>query len=83
MPKTRLRLVKAKQSMAKKTTYLPRGQRILNTIFISLVRLGVVPGAHLISVSGRKSGVMHTTPVYVLKHQGSVGLSQVLSRPTG
>ncbi len=56
--------------MAKKASYLPRRQRLLNTIFIRLVRLGIVPGAHLISVPGRKSGVMRTTPVFVLRHDG-------------
>ena len=56
--------------MTKNASYLPRGQRFLNAIFMRLVRLGIVPGGHLISVSGRKSGVMRTTPVFVLKHEG-------------
>ena len=30
----------------------------------------MIPGAHLIRVPGRKSGVMHTTPIFVLKHEG-------------
>jgi deazaflavin-dependent oxidoreductase (nitroreductase family) len=56
--------------MTKNASYLPRGQRFLNTIFTRLVRLGIIPGAHLISVPGRKSGVMRTTPVFVLKQEG-------------
>ena len=56
--------------MTKNTSYLPRSQRFLNTIFTRLVLWGIVPGAHLISVPGRKSGVMHITPVFVLKHAG-------------
>jgi hypothetical protein len=56
--------------MTKQTSYLPRGQRLLNTIFARFVRWGIIPGAHLISVPGRKSGIMRTTPVFVLKHEG-------------
>jgi len=33
---------------------------MIQTAFIRLVRLGIVPGAPLISEPGRKSGVMHT-----------------------
>jgi deazaflavin-dependent oxidoreductase (nitroreductase family) len=54
--------------MTKKASYLPRGQRVMNAIFSTFVRLGLIPGAHLLSVRGRKSGVMRTTPVFVLKH---------------
>ena len=56
--------------MTKNATYLPRGQRVLNTIFTRMVLMGMIPGAHLIRVLGRKSGIMHTTPVFVLKHEG-------------
>lgn len=56
--------------MAKKASYLPRSQRIMNAIFSRMVRMGLIPGAHLISVPGRKSGVMRTTPVFVLRHEG-------------
>ncbi|HAE84639.1 MAG TPA: deazaflavin-dependent nitroreductase [Ktedonobacter sp.] len=56
--------------MTKKASSLPRGQRIMNTIFMRMVRVGLIPGAHLISVPGRKSGVMRTTPVFVLRHEG-------------
>lgn len=55
--------------MTKKATYLPRGQRLVNAIFSAMVRLGLIPGAHLLSVRGRKSGVMRTTPIFVLKHE--------------
>ncbi len=54
-----------------KTSTLPRGQRVMNAVFSRLVRLGWLPGAHLLSVRGRKSGLMRTTPVFVLKHAGS------------
>jgi hypothetical protein len=56
--------------MTGKISYLPRGQRLLNTIFTRMVLLGIIPGAHLIRVPGRKSGIMHTTPIFVLKHEG-------------
>ncbi len=56
--------------MTKKATYLPRGQRIMNTIFSAMVHLGLIPGAHLLSVRGRKSGMMHTTPIFLLKYEG-------------
>src|SRR5215468_7309590 len=53
-----------------KVSYLPRGQRIMNAIFSRMVRMGLIPGANLLSVPGRKSGVMRTTPVFVLKYEG-------------
>jgi len=56
--------------MTKNASYLSRGQRILNTIFTRMVLMGIIPGAHLIRVPGRKSGVMHTTPIFVLKYEG-------------
>lgn len=56
--------------MTKKVSSLPRGQRIMNAIFSRMVRMGLIPGAHLISVPGRKSGIMRTTPVFVLRHEG-------------
>lgn len=56
--------------MVKKVSYLPPGQRMLNAVFSCLVRVGVIPGAHLVSVPGRKSGVMRTTPVFVLRYEG-------------
>jgi deazaflavin-dependent oxidoreductase (nitroreductase family) len=46
------------------------GQRILNAVFGTMVRLGMIPGAHLLSVPGRKSGTMRTTPIYVLRYEG-------------
>lgn len=55
--------------MPKKASYLPRGQRLMNAIFATMVRLGMIPGAHLMSVPGRKSGKMRTTPLYVLRHE--------------
>jgi hypothetical protein len=54
----------------KKASYLPRGQRVVNAIFGTLVRLGMIPGAHVVSVPGRKSGKMQTIPLYVLRHGG-------------
>jgi tetrahydromethanopterin S-methyltransferase subunit A len=56
--------------MAKKVSYLPRGQRLMNTIFGSMVRLGLIPGAHLMSVPGRKSGKIQTIPLFVLHYEG-------------
>lgn len=56
--------------MPKKPSYLPRGQRVMNAIFGTMVRIGMIPGAHLISVPGRKSGKMQTIPLYVLRHEG-------------
>ena len=56
--------------MPKKTSYLPRGQRMLNAIFGTMIRLGMIPGAHLMSVPGRRSGKMQTIPLYVLRHEG-------------
>lgn len=56
--------------MAKKASYLLRGQRTMNAIFGTMVRLGLIPGAHLMSVPGRKSGKMQTIPLYVLRHEG-------------
>ena len=56
--------------MPKKASYLPRGQRVLNAIFATMIRFGMIPRAHLISVPGRKSGKMQTIPLYVLRHEG-------------
>lgn len=61
---------KQSRAMTKKASYLPRGQRLLNDIFTRMVRLGLIPKGHLISVLGRKSGLMRTTPVFVLSYQG-------------
>ena|SRR5579859_4276810 len=55
--------------MPKKVSYLPRGQRLMNTIFGTMIRLGLIPGAHLMSVPGRKSGKMQTIPLFVLHHE--------------
>lgn len=53
-----------------KVSYLPRGQRIMNAIFSRMVRLGLIPKANLLSTPGRKSGIMRTTPVFVLRYEG-------------
>src|SRR5215468_5172462 len=53
-----------------KVSYLPRGQRIMNAIFSRMVRMGIIPRANLLSVPGRKSGIMRTTPVFVLRYEG-------------
>ena len=57
-------------STKKRASYLPRDQQILNAVFGMMVRLGIIPGAHLLSVPGRKSGNMRTTPIYVLRYEG-------------
>jgi deazaflavin-dependent oxidoreductase (nitroreductase family) len=56
--------------MTKKASYLPRSQHIMNSIFSRMVRMGLIPRAHLVSVPGRKTGVMHTTPIFMLRHEG-------------
>ena len=56
--------------MTKKVSYLPPGQRLMNTVFGTLVRLGLIPGAHLMSVPGRKSGKIQTIPLFVLHYEG-------------
>lgn len=56
--------------MRKSKSYLPRGQRIMNLIFSFMVRTGLIPKGHLISVVGRKTGIIHTTPIFVLQHEG-------------
>lgn len=56
--------------MSKKVSYLPRGQRLMNAIFATMIRLGLIPGAHLMSVTGRKSGKMQTIPLFVLRYEG-------------
>src|SRR5215510_352272 len=53
-----------------KVSYLPRGQRIMNAFFSRMVRLGLIPRGNLLSVPGRKSRIMRTTPVFVLRHEG-------------
>lgn len=53
-----------------KADYLPRGQRTMNWVFTRMVRWGIIKGGHLLSVPGRKSGVMRTTPVFVLHYEG-------------
>jgi deazaflavin-dependent oxidoreductase (nitroreductase family) len=55
--------------MPKKASYLPRGQRVINAIFGTMIRLGMIPRANLMSVPGRKSGKMQTIPLYVLRHE--------------
>jgi deazaflavin-dependent oxidoreductase (nitroreductase family) len=57
-------------SIKNRASYLPRGQRLLNAVFGTMVRLGIIPGAHLLSVPGRKSGKMRTTPIYALRYDG-------------
>jgi deazaflavin-dependent oxidoreductase (nitroreductase family) len=57
-------------STKKRADYLPRGQRLLNAVFGTMVRLGIIPRAHLLSVPGRRSGKMRTTPIYVLRYEG-------------
>jgi deazaflavin-dependent oxidoreductase (nitroreductase family) len=55
--------------MPEKVSYMPRGQRLFNAVFSTMVRLGIIPG-HLMSVPGRKSGKMRTIPLYVLHYEG-------------
>jgi deazaflavin-dependent oxidoreductase (nitroreductase family) len=42
---------------------------MLNAVFGTMVRLGMIPGAHLLSVPGRTTGKMRTTPIYVLRYE--------------
>src|SRR5262245_33122046 len=53
-----------------KASHLPRGQRMMNAVFSRMVRMGLIPRANLLSVPGRKSGIMRTTPVFVLNSEG-------------
>jgi deazaflavin-dependent oxidoreductase (nitroreductase family) len=57
-------------TLSKNISYLPRGQLLLNAIFSRMVRLGIIPGATLIEVPGRKSGILRTTPVFMLNYAG-------------
>ena len=42
----------------------------MNAVFSRMVRTGLIPRANLLSVPGRKSGIMRTTPVFVLRYEG-------------
>jgi hypothetical protein len=54
----------------KKASYLPKGQKLIDSIYITIVRLGLLPGAYLIKVTGRKSGKIYTVPLFVLHSRG-------------
>ena len=56
--------------MLKKASYLPEGQKLIDIIFITMVRFGLLPGAYLIKVPGRKSGKIYTVPLFVLHSRG-------------
>jgi deazaflavin-dependent oxidoreductase (nitroreductase family) len=57
-------------TVPKKASYLPKGQKLIDSIYITIVRLGLLPGAYLIKVPGRKSGKIYTVPLFVLHAQG-------------
>jgi hypothetical protein len=44
----------------KKASYLPKGQKLIDIIYSTIVRLGLLPGAYLVKVTGRKSGKIYT-----------------------
>lgn len=54
-----------------KTFKVTRGVRLANRIATAMLHAGLKPGlAHLLSVRGRKSGRMRSTPVSPLEHEG-------------
>jgi hypothetical protein len=42
--------------MLKHVTYLPRGQRFMNAVVVTMVRLVMTPGVQVMCVPGRRSG---------------------------
>ena len=53
------------------TYKLTFGRRLVNAFISALLRLGVkLPGTYLLSVAGRKSGKIHTTPVTLVEQSG-------------
>ena len=66
--------------MPKKASYLPKGQKLIDSIYITIVRLGLLPGAYLIKVTGRKSGKIYTVPLFVL-HSKRRALARCRLRP--
>lgn len=50
---------------------VPRSSRIMNSIIKSLIRLGVhISPITLLTVKGRKTGKLHTTPVGLFEYDG-------------
>jgi deazaflavin-dependent oxidoreductase (nitroreductase family) len=46
-------------------------RRILNTLMRTLLRLGIAPrGTYLLTVRGRKTGALHSTPVTLVERDG-------------
>ena len=67
-----------------KTYRLSPGTRLINSLFRALTRLGL--GAsyrHILTVPGRKTGRLYSTPVDIIERMTSVGWSQAMGRPTG
>jgi hypothetical protein len=60
---------KGEHAVPKKASYLPKGQKLIDIIYITIVRLSLLPGAYLIKVTGRKSGKIYTVPLFVLHSQ--------------
>lgn len=53
------------------TYQLTFGRRLVNSFIMALLRLGVkLDGTYLLSVSGRRSGKIHTTPVTLVEQGG-------------
>src|SRR5881398_174268 len=53
------------------TYKLTFGRRLVNSFIMALVRLGVkLDGIYLLSVAGRRSGKIHTTPVTLVEQGG-------------
>jgi deazaflavin-dependent oxidoreductase (nitroreductase family) len=54
-----------------KTYHLNAFTRFGNTTSAAMIRLGLGPaGMHLLRVKGRKTGLLRTTPVNLIEHQG-------------
>jgi deazaflavin-dependent oxidoreductase (nitroreductase family) len=61
-------------TVPKKASHLPKGQKLIDSIYITIVRFGLLPGAYLIKVPGRKSGKIYTVPLFVLHSRGELWL---------
>ncbi len=64
-----------------RTYRLHAGTRMVNRVFTTMTRLGV--GAsyrHLLTVPGRKTGRLHSTPVDVMRVAGSLWLVAAYGR---
>ena len=60
------------------------GTRLINEVFAVMTRAGVgVSYRHILTVRGRKTGKLYSTPVDVLEVAGRSGWSRATARPAG